>query len=173
MSGLLPKMDHWARGLVPLLCTLCVVLISAVPTRLPFAAMITPSLTLVAVYYWTIYRPDLLNGFFILLLGVLQDLLAGGPPGISSFVFLLVYVAVVSQRKFFHGKNFSVVWWGFMIIAIGACLLAWLANMILMSAWIDPTAPAISLLLTILFYPVLAALLSQAHRLVPARDAEA
>lgn len=172
-SGFLSKMDHFARGLLPLLCTFAVVLISAVPLRLPFAAMVAPSLTLIAVYYWTIYRPDLLNGFFILVLGLLQDLLIGGAPGVTSFILLLTYLTVVSQRRFFHGKSFSVVWWGFMLIALGATVISWIANIALSGRWIDPMAPVVSLLLTILLYPLLAAVLSQAHKLVPARDADA
>jgi rod shape-determining protein MreD len=172
-TGFLSRLDHFARGLLPLICTLSVVLLSALPLRLPMAAMVAPSLTLIAVYYWTIYRPDLLNGFFILVLGLLQDLLTGAPPGVTSLVLLLAYLVVVSQRRFFHGKSFSVVWWIFMLVAIGAAIVAWLCNFILSGRWIDPTGSAIGLLLTILLYPPLAALLSQVHKLVPARDADA
>lgn len=166
------KLDHFARGLLPLLCTLGVVLIGAVPTRLPLFELVAPALTLIAVYYWTIYRPDLLNGFFILLLGVLQDMLTGAPVGISSFVLLLTYLVVVTQRKFFHGKSFSVVWWGFMLVALGAAFTAWLTHCILAGRWIDPAGPALGLVLTILFYPPMAALLSQAHKLIPAREVD-
>lgn len=171
-TGFLSRVDHFARGLLPLICTLVVVLLSAVPTRLPLVSMVAPSLTLIAVYYWTIYRPDLLNGFFILLLGLLQDLLIGSAPGVNSFVLLLAYLLVVSQRRFFHGKSFSVVWWGFMLIAFGAAVISWVANFILSGQWIDPTGSGIGLILTILLYPPLAAILSQAHKLVPARDVE-
>lgn len=164
------RLDHFARGLLPLLCTLAVVLIGAVPTRLPMFELVAPALTLAAVYYWSIYRPDLLNAFFILLLGVLQDLLIGGPVGVSSFVLLLTYLVVVTQRKFFHGKSFSVVWWGFMLIALGAGVMSWTAHTLLAMRWIDPAAPALGLLLTILFYPPMAALMSQAHKLIPARE---
>ena len=173
MSEFLSKMDHFARRLLPLLCTLAVVLVGVVPTRLPFATMVAPSLTLIAVYYWTIYRPDLLNGFFILVLGVLQDLLTGGAPGVTSFILLLTYLTVVSQRRFFYGKSFGVVWWGFMLIALGAAVIGWSVNITLSGQWIDPMAPTVSLLLTVLLYPVLAAVLSQTHKLVPARDADA
>lgn len=171
-AGIFHRMDHFARGLVPLLCTLAIVLLSAVPTRLPMLTLIAPTLTLIAVYYWTIYRPDLLNGFLILLLGVMQDLLIGAPPGVTSFVLLISYLVVVSQRKFFHGKSFGVVWWGFMLVALGATLLAWLTHVILSNQFIDPTGAMIGLLLTILLYPPLAALLSQAHKVIPARDAD-
>lgn len=169
-GGLIHQVDGFARGLLPLLTAVTAVVITAVPTRLPLLPMIGPALILAVVYYWTIYRPDLMNVVYILLLGVLQDLLSGGHPGVTSFVLLLAYVTVVTQRRFFHGKSFSVVWWGFMLIAFGTAFFSWSINAILAGAWIDPTAAAIGLLITILLYPPIAALLSQAHRAVPAQD---
>ncbi|MDF1749712.1 MAG: rod shape-determining protein MreD [Alphaproteobacteria bacterium] len=166
-------MDHFARGLLPLLCTLCVVVISAVPTRLPMLPLIAPALSLIAVYYWTIYRPDLLNTFYILLLGALQDMLTGSPVGVTSFILLLTYLVVVSQRRFFHGKSFGVVWWGFMLVAFAAVVLTWIIHVILSGQFIDPRGATFGLMLTILLYPPLAALLSQAHKAVPARDSDA
>jgi rod shape-determining protein MreD len=172
-TGLFYKMDHFARGLVPLLCTLAIVVVSAVPTRLPMLSLIAPALSLIAVYYWTIYRPDLLNTFYILLLGALQDMLTGAPIGITSFVLLLTYLVVVSQRRFFHGKSFGVVWWGFMLVAFGGTVVTWIIHVLLAGQFIDPLGASFGLLLTIMLYPPLAALLSQAHKAVPARDSDA
>ena len=166
-------MDHFARGLLPLLTALICVVLSAVPSRLPMFALVAPALTLIAVYYWSIYRPDLLRGFFILAIGLFQDLLIGSAPGVTSFILLLSYLVVVSQRRFFHGKSFGVVWWGFMLIAFGAAVLTWISNMFVLNAWIDPKGAGISWVLTILLYPPFAALLSQAHKLVPVRELDA
>ena len=169
-GGLLHQMDGFARGLLPLFTAVTAIVLTAVPTRLPLLPMVGPALILAVVYYWTIYRPDLMNMVYVTGLGLLQDLLSGGHPGVTSFVLLLAYVTVVTQRRFFHGKTFSVVWWGFMLIALGASILTWCISAILASAWIDPRSAGIGLLLTILLYPPLAAILSQAHRAVPARD---
>ena len=172
-GGFISRMDAFARSILPLLSATLIVLVSATPLHLPFSAMTAPSLILMVVYYWTIYRPDLLNGFFILLLGLLQDLLIGGAFGITSFILLLTYLTIISQRRFFHSKSFTVVWWGFMLIALGAGLIAWITAIILSGRWVSPAAPAISTLLTILLYPVVAALLSQIHKFIPAQDEKA
>lgn len=172
-SGLISRLDLFARNLMPLITTFCIVVIAAVPTRLPLLTLVLPSLTLIAVYYWTVYRPDLMGAVVILALGLLQDLLVGGPPGVTAFVLLLVYLAVVSQRRFFHGRSFGLVWWGFMLISTGAVALTWVTNVVLTATLLDPTTAAIGLLLTILLYPPIAFALSQAHKIVPARDAEA
>lgn len=164
------RLDHFARGLLPLFTLLTVIVFSAVPTGLPLYAMIAPQLALMTLYYWSIYRPELLNPLMVLVLGLLQDMLIGGIPGITSFILLVAYLVVVSQHRFFHGKSFSVVWWGFMLVAPGAALMAWFGNIVLTGQWIDPTSSLVSLVLTIMLYPVLAAFLSQVHKLVPARE---
>lgn len=169
-GGFLYQIDSFARGLLPLLTAVSVIILASVPTRLPLLPMVGPALVLAVVYYWTIYRPDLMNVVYVAFLGLFQDLLSGGHPGVTSFILLVAYVTVVTQRRFFHGKTFSVVWWGFMLIAMGASVLTWGVSAILAGAWIDPRAAGIGLLLTILLYPPVAAVLSQAHRAVPARD---
>jgi rod shape-determining protein MreD len=172
-SGILSRMDLLARNLTPLVTTFLIVVVAAVPTRLPLLGLVAPSLTLIAVYYWTVYRPDLMGAVLILALGLLQDLLIGGPPGVTPFVLLVVYLAVVSQRRFFSGRSFGLVWWGFMLISTGAATLTWITHVVLTGTLLDPRAAGVGLLLTILLYPPIAYALSQAHRLVPARDAEA
>lgn len=171
-AGILGKLDYFARGTVPILTTLAVVLVSVVPTRIPAFGYLTPALTLMAVYYWAIYRPDLMPMLGVFLLGLLQDLLIGGLLGTHAFIFLLTYGLVVSQRRFFHNKSFGVVWWGFMLIATGAAILSWLIAALHATAILDTRGPLVSLALTILLYPPMAALLSQAHKVVPARDAD-
>ena len=100
-------------------------------------------------------------------------MLTGAPIGITSFVLLLTYLVVVSQRRFFHGKSFGVVWWGFMLVAFGCAVVTWIIHVLLAGQFIDPSGAAFGLLLTIMLYPPLAALLSQAHKAVPAQDSDA
>jgi len=165
------RLDQFARGLLPLFTLLTVIVFSAVPTGLPLYAMVAPQLALMTLYYWSIYRPELLNPLMVLVLGLLQDMLTGRFPGVTSFILLVAYFVVVSQHRFFHGKSFSVVWWGFMLVAPGAAFIAWFANIALSGQWIDPTSSLVGLILTIMLYPVIAGLLSQVHKLVPAREA--
>jgi rod shape-determining protein MreD len=46
--------------LIPFTSTLVFVLLSVVPLQIPGFAVVTPAFALMAVYHWTIYRPDLL-----------------------------------------------------------------------------------------------------------------
>lgn len=166
-SGLWIKLDNFARGLAPGLITLALILLTVTPTKIPGWSQVAPALVLMSVYYWAIYRPDLLPAVAVFLLGLLQDSLSGEPIGVNAFTLLVAYGLVVSQRRFFHGKSFGVVWWGFMLVAAGITTLEWLVMSTLTGGPIDPRPVLFALMLTATVYPAVAVLFIATHRVLP------
>lgn len=122
------KLDRTARNLSPLISALLLMLLFMVPLRLPNFGTITPQIALMAVFYWAIYRPDLVGPVTIGLLGFVQDALSGTPLGMNAMIFLLAHSSVVSQRQLFLAHGFFVLWWGFALTALIVGLVAWLIN---------------------------------------------
>jgi rod shape-determining protein MreD len=108
-----------------------------------------------AVYYWSIYRPDLLPLGATFFVGIVQDTLDGTPLGLSSLILVLVQGVVVSQRRFFHGKAFLVEWWGFMLVAPGAIVISWVFASLYYGVLASPRPLGFQLLMTIVLYPCL------------------
>ncbi len=170
------KLDAWRhlerglRGLTPLALTLALVLLAVLPLPLREFTAVTPGLTLMSVYYWSIYRPDRLPLAATFAVGVVQDALAGTPLGLSALVRIRVQEVVVSQRRFFHGKNFLVEWWGFILVAPAAVAAGWALTSIYFGVVVPPRPLGFQLLLTISLYPCLAWLFARAqdHVLRPA-----
>jgi rod shape-determining protein MreD len=156
-------MDTWVRHLVPFGVTLVLLLLTAVPTRLPGYAGIAPMLPLMGVYYWAIYRPDLLPAWVAFIVGLLYDVISGTPLGVNALVMLLVQGTSAAQRKFFLGKSFAVAWWAFGLLAAGAVGLAWLLVAFLTSRAIDPAPVIFEYLLTLSAFPMLTWLLARTH----------
>lgn len=152
------------RGLTPVLLTLLLAVLAVVPLRIPQFAPVTPALTVIAVYYWSIYRPDLLPLVATFAVGVLQDALAGTPLGLTSLVLIVVQALVISQRRFFHGKTFLVEWWGFMLVAPGAILVSWVLASLYFGVLVTPRPLGFQLLLTVALYPCLAWLFAGAQQ---------
>ena len=125
-GGVVQRVDQWVRQLLPAGAVLVFLLVQAIPWRLPEFAAVVPLLPLVGVYYWAVYRPELLPASVAFGLGLINDIIVGGPLGVSSLVFLMVQGMTASQRRFFHGKSFLVVWCGFGLVAAGAILLQWI-----------------------------------------------
>src|ERR1700722_1756906 len=98
----LQRTDLIARRLVPFGMTLVLMLFSLTPTHLPGLAHVTPMYSLAAIYFWSIYRPDLVGYGTSLTIGILDDVLTGAPLGCSALVLLACQQIVLHQQKFFN-----------------------------------------------------------------------
>lgn len=154
-GSLLQRIDQWFRHLLPVGSIMLLILINAVPTRLPGFAAVVPLLPLIGVYYWSIYRPDLLPPAMAFVLGLLNDIIAGVPLGVSALVYLLVQGLTSSQRRFFHGKPFRIAWWGFGLVSAGAFALQWSLVSLLLGHALAARAVTFEFLMTLFFYPLL------------------
>lgn len=160
----LESTDIQLRGLTPFVFTFLMVLASALPWHLPNFAPVTPAFTTIAIYYWSIYRPDKLPYAATFILAMLLDLLTGTPLGLSALVYLLLQVILNTQRTFFHSKPFLVVWWGFSLVMPGVSLVSWIIASLYFNALVPPMPFIIQAGLTISLYPLFAVVLSALHR---------
>lgn len=149
------RMDTWVRHMVPISVTLLLLLLTAIPTHMPGFAGVAPVLPLMGVYYWAIYRPDLLPAWAAFLVGVLYDILAGTPLGVHALVLLLVQGVAAGQRRFFLGKSFMVAWWAFGLLAAGSAGLSWILVAILAGQILDPRPVLFQYVLTLGLFPLL------------------
>jgi rod shape-determining protein MreD len=146
----------WAA--FPFLSCLFCILLTMVPFGLSNAYMAPPSFTLVAVFIWILIRPSLMPLAGVGLLGLLQDLVWGGPVGLWGAVFLVAYVLTVSQRQFLSGRGFGFTWAAFGVVIVSCEILAWLiASVFYWTAM--PILPILSqTILSFAIYPVFARL---------------
>ncbi|MFQ5535048.1 MAG: rod shape-determining protein MreD [Sphingomonadales bacterium] len=144
----------------PVLSCLAMVFVIAMPYRIPGFATVMPQLPLIAVFYWGLMRPDLLPAAAVFAVGLLNDIVTGGPLGLSAIALMLARGLIVSQRRVFLGKPFIVGWCGFAIVALGVGILEGL----LVAAYykavpsLDPVL--VRFLLTVAAYPAVAWLLA-------------
>lgn len=169
-SGLWARLDVMARNMAPLLLTLLLLLLTLVQTHIQKFGAVMPMFVLISVYYWAIYRPDLMPMFLIFLLGILHDLLGGGLVGLQAFILLAAYGFVSRQRRFFHGKSFGVVWWGFMLVGLFAAILQWGFVAGIERQLVSPWPVFFSYLLSVAFFPIVALMMVAVHRTLPLQE---
>jgi rod shape-determining protein MreD len=158
------RADNQAARLLPVASTLLAVLISIQPLAIPGYAALTPAFTLMAVYHWTIYRPNLLPPVVLFLVGLTQDLLAGAPPGTTSLVFLLARVSLLPHRRHFVDPPFPFVWAGFTLLTGGAMLLLWSLHCLLDRTFVDFRGTVFRAVLTISLFPLASFVLGRTQR---------
>jgi len=166
MARVMTPRDTGAPGrIVPFVSTFVFVLVSVVPLQLPGFAAVTPSFALMAVFHWTVYRPDLLPLSAIFALGVLLDLLNGTPfLGLSALTLLIARTVVLMNRRHFINRDFSVLWLVFLALASGAFMFNW-ALVSALDRRILGTRPFLfEAVLTVACYPVGSYVLARLHR---------
>ena len=169
MNALIRRLHEFATTLTPFAISAALILLSVIPIQVPAIGSVAPNLGLVAVFYWTVYRPDLMPAIAVLPLGLWQDLLNGAPLGLNALTLLIVYGVIVFQRIFFRGKSFLVVWWAFGLTAAFAAFVFWLAVVGWHLRYVDPTPLVFQAVLTLAMFPFLYWLLSRVQRSIARR----
>jgi rod shape-determining protein MreD len=151
-------------AVVPLLCGLVGVFIANIPVSLLGGGVPPPLLGLVPVYFWCLVRPDLMTPSAAFAIGLAEDVLSGGPPGVWTLAFVLTYAVVARQRDSFAGLSGLAAVVGFAAASAFASLIAYLITAAL--NWHLPLpAPILSeLAMTVLFYVPAAFVVGAIHR---------
>jgi len=143
------------RKLIPGLATLFLLLLSVVPLSTPSPALVLPPFALMGIYFWSVYRPDLLPMAAAFGIGLTQDMLSGGPPGLFAAAYLVVQAVMSGQRRFFVGKAFRVEWLGFALVAPLLYAAVWLVGSIYYFRLLPAAEIVVQVLLALAFYPAI------------------
>ncbi|HEX9646634.1 MAG TPA: rod shape-determining protein MreD [Alphaproteobacteria bacterium] len=150
------RIESQLRAMLPFVLTLFLAVLCAVPLGVPGLAPVTPLLPAIAVFYWTVYRPDLLPMTATLLVGLVHDALTGAPFGLTALVLLVLQAVAGTQRRFFTAKALPAAWLGFAVIGTGAVALWWLAASALALRPMPISPSLFQAILTVALYPVIA-----------------
>ena len=156
------RVDNTVARLLPVATTVLATIISIQPAHIPAAA--APAFVLMAVYHWTIYRPDLLPPFGLFLVGITQDLLTGVPPGVTALALLLARAVVLRHRRHFVNRLFPFVWAGFTMVTGGAMLFLWTLHCFLDGVLVDLRGTVFRAVLTVSMFPIASFLLGRTQR---------
>lgn len=161
------KCDHFLRMLIPGMCTLVLLLLSLLKIGLAGLALFPVDICLISIYYWTIFRPNAMPFWFVFVLGVIRDSLMGTPLGLSSLVFLLFRLYVLSQQRFLAKEAFFAMWMGFGLVAVPTLTAYWLFSSIYFRSLL-PFAPlAMQWVFTFGLYPLLHILFNALYSALP------
>src|SRR6516162_3761753 len=92
-------------ALLPFLSAAVLVVVANLPFSLTDGLLPAPVLALGAVYFWGLMRRDLMSPAIVLVLGLLEDFLSGGPPGLWASGFLSAYAFIDRQRETLAGLS--------------------------------------------------------------------
>ncbi len=155
---------RFLASVIPVLCGV----IGVFAANLPFSFMgpwvPSPLYALMPVYFWCLVRPDLMSPAWAFLIGVLHDILSGGPPGVWAASFVATYAVIDKQRDAFAGLS----GWGALLGFATAALIACATDYFIFNIYhwrLLPLTPYVKeFAVTVLFYAPVALLLGAIHR---------
>lgn len=163
-ASLLQKAGQSLRFFVPGGTVALLSLASVIVWPLPFVGSVAPSFGLAAVYYWAIYRPDLLGVLTVFLLGLLNDMVHFLPLGLSAFVYVGVHQLAFSQRRLFVGQTFYMLWFGFLVVETLSLIVHYLILSMTSEQLVTFFPVLMQFLLTVAVFPLVAWVLIRLHR---------
>jgi rod shape-determining protein MreD len=79
-----------------------------------------PVFAMAPAFAWAVIRPSILPPFALVALGLFQDILWGGSPGLWPVCLLTVYAAAFTARRVLAAEGFRVQWaWYAGVCAVG------------------------------------------------------
>jgi len=159
------RLDQGGRAALPAATVVIAALLGAMVWPLPHFGSVMPPLALMAVYYWSLHRPDLLGSGMVFLVGLLNDVIHRLPLGVSALLFVGAHQILFRQRRFFAGHSFFMMWLGF-IITVSAVIIAEWVLLSVLNWHVVPVLPVlVQLLFAIAFFPLPCLLLMRLQRL--------
>jgi len=146
--------DWFYRGL-PLWVSFGLVLFSHIPLKSEFASSARPSIGLICVYFWLVYRSDLFNLASVFILGMVVGFVSLAPFGSDLFAFLVMYLLVTNLLKYLNGKIFIVIWGGFSVLLLAAFFTKWVVVSVYYGRLLPVDMVLFAYLTTVVLYPLI------------------
>jgi rod shape-determining protein MreD len=154
LDQLWQRLDHGARLSLPFITAFLCALLGVIAWPLPYLGMVAPPLALMALYYWTIHRPDLFHPSMAFAIGLLNDVVHFLPLGLSAFLFVGAHQLILRQRRFFASHSFFMIWTGFILTAFAVMMAEWI--LLCLIRWqAIPMLPVLAqIVLAVVFFPL-------------------
>jgi rod shape-determining protein MreD len=151
-------------NIVPVALGILGVLVANFPVSFLGGHVAPPLLGFMPLYFWGMVRPDLMSPFWAFVLGFLEDVLSGGPPGVWAASYLAAYYMIDSQRDMLASLSGVGALTGFAVAALIACFSAYVI-VCLLSATVLPLAPMLGeLAITVIVYVFAVFVFGAIHR---------
>jgi rod shape-determining protein MreD len=164
------KLDFAARASFPAATTAILLLLLAMPLGLPGQAQWQHAAALCCVFFWSLFRPASMPPLAVFLLGVLADLLAYAPLGVSVLIWLIAHGLAMRWRRGLTRLGFVLVWFAFVSVAIAAAVVEWSATSLLSFTFLPMRDAWLEAAIAVGIYPFIAIGLTRAHQTIADPD---
>jgi rod shape-determining protein MreD len=153
--SLYQKLESWFKSKLPFGLIIVLIILSHVPFKLGYSLDIRPFFAMGCVFYWALFRPDVLGYGSSFFAGVVEDLMGGAPFGVNSLAYLIIYAITVDQRRYLINRSFQVTWAGFSLISLVSMLIQFLFTSLIYAKLAPFSIAFINYLVLVCSYPII------------------
>lgn len=163
MGAVVPR-NRWVSQAAPTLTLLGAILLDLLWIPIPGFNAVIPAFPVMAVFCWSIWRPQLMPYVAVFLAGLVEDLVRGTPLGAASLSLLAVQGFVWAQQRMLRYRSFDVLWFGFAMAALLAAVATWIAISLANRMVLSPWPGLMQYGLTVAVFPAVAYMLQRLER---------
>jgi rod shape-determining protein MreD len=146
-------LEPWRWIGVPMLQVMVATVLFSIPLRVFGLQLPEPIFAMTLAFAWAVIRPSVLAPFAILILGLLLDILWGGPLGFWAICLLIAYGVALAGRTMMAGQNRMILWLWYALVTATALLAGFLFVMLDSKSSPGLIPLAWQFLATIVLYP--------------------
>ncbi|MXV44027.1 hypothetical protein GS501_03030 [Saccharibacter sp. 17.LH.SD] len=143
------------KKIVPGLFIICWGIVLSAPFGIPGQIELQSGIILGTVWFWVLYRPQVMSLPLLFLSGLIVELFVVTPPGFLLLWMLVVYGVAQGVRFRLAQGGFFRSWGVYALTVLGGVFLEWCLMSIQAVAIISPFAMVFQWVLTIGVYPLL------------------
>ena len=145
--------------------------VAAVVTNVPLMPMfgslsLMPSLPVAVLFFWVVYRPDLLTPYLVLFSGLFFDLMSDGPIGVWALTFVVLFALTFSQRVSLVARVGLEQWAGYVFYCMFATMFVWTIVSLYSGVWLNPAPFLIDSAMLSVLYPAMRGIFNWSLRFV-------
>lgn len=160
----------WIRKALMIMLFLALSCLDITASPVIFPASIDLSLTFAAIFYISLLTPFTLPYIFIMVIGLLMDLLSNGPFGLYMFLFCGALWLLRTQKTYLSTQTFVVIWLVYGLLAGLLQLFIWMGYNLYTGGVLPIDAVLVNTLFSFLIFPVILSLFHVILRAFPSED---
>lgn len=122
---------------------------------------------IMAIYYWSVYRPTLLPAWLIFVVGLFTDIIMMLPLGFNTIIFLAMQKLIINQRRYLMAQPFILLWLGFGIVNALSSAALWGLYHLTGPVNIDSKGFLLSCAASFFVFPIMYLALQMTHKIIP------
>ena len=141
-------------NMYPAISYVLLLMLTLLPIHLLHMDNMVLMINAIPVFFWSLYRPNVMPYWFVFLIGGVYDIIAGLPLSLHALTNILIRNRVSAGRERYLKVAFSAVWLKFVIVTAIISLLQWMIISSIYGEFFSLGRLFIQWFLTALSYPL-------------------